>query len=85
MLLLIIVAGKYTNYKTECSSQHAENTFLCMRLNPRGLTPSTTGMDDRYEDEKSHKRRSRALIIAGKTFNAYDLKRTKLFPVFLKE
>jgi hypothetical protein len=85
MILIFIFAGKYTDYKAECSSYHAENTFLCMRLHPRGLTPSTTGMDDRYEDEKSHRCRSRALIIAGKTFNAYDLKRTKLFPVFLKE
>ena len=55
MLLLFIVAGQYANYKTECSSHHAENTFLCMRLNPRGLTPSMKEMDDRYKDDKSHK------------------------------
>jgi hypothetical protein len=47
MILIFIFAGKYTDYKTECSSYHAENTFLCMRLNPRGLTPSETGMNDR--------------------------------------
>ena len=55
MLLLFLFAGKYTNFKAECSSHHAENTFLCMRLNPRGLTPSMTGMDDRQEDEKGEK------------------------------
>jgi len=47
MILIFIFAGKYTDYKTECSSYHAENTFLCMRLNLRGLTPSETGMNDR--------------------------------------
>jgi hypothetical protein len=52
MFMIFIAIGKYTDYKVECSSHHAENTFLCMRLNPRGLTPSETGMDDRYEDEK---------------------------------
>ena len=54
MHIIFVVAGKYTNYKAECSSHHAENTFLCMRLNPRGLTPSKTGMDDKQRDEKSH-------------------------------
>ena len=55
MFIIFIFVGKYSHYKAECSSHHAENTFLCMRLNPRGLTPSETGMDDRYEDEKSQK------------------------------
>jgi hypothetical protein len=55
MFIIFLFAGKYTDYKAECSSHHAENTFLCMRLTPRGLTPSTTGMDDRYEDEKGQK------------------------------
>ena len=55
MRIIFVVAGKYTNYKAECSSHHAENTFLCMRLNPRGLTPSKTEMDDRQEDEKGQK------------------------------
>ena len=55
MLIIFIVTGKYTDYKTECSSQHVENTFLCMRLHPRGLTPSETGMDDRHGDEKGIK------------------------------
>ena len=55
MVILFIFAGKYSHYKAECSSHHAENTFLCMRLNLRGLTPSTTGMDDRCEDEKGQK------------------------------
>jgi hypothetical protein len=55
MILLFIFVGKYSHYEAECSSHHAENTFLCMRLNPRGLTPSETGMDDRYGDEKGHK------------------------------
>ena len=53
MVLLFIFAGKYTHYKAECSSHHAENTFLCMRLNPRGLTPQMTEMNDRFKDEKS--------------------------------
>ena len=44
--------GKYMNYKADCSSHHAESTFLYMRQNPRGLTPSTTGMNDRYKDDK---------------------------------
>ena len=52
MILIFIFAGKYTNYKAECSSHHAENTFLCMRLNPRGLTPSETGMNDRQGTRK---------------------------------
>jgi len=47
MILIFIFAGKYTDYKAECSSYHAEITFLCMRLNPRGLTPSETGKNDR--------------------------------------
>ena len=45
----------YLELKAECSSHHAENTSLYMRLNPRGLTPSETGMDDRYGDEKGQK------------------------------
>ena len=52
MILIFIFAGKYTDYKAECSSYHAENTFLCMRLNPRGLTPSETGMNDRQGTRK---------------------------------
>ena len=55
MIILFIFAGKYSHYKAECSSYHAENTFLCMRQNPRGLTPSETGMDDRQKDEKGQK------------------------------
>jgi len=53
VIFMCIVASTYTDYKAECSSHYAENTFLCMRLTPRGPTPSTTGMDDRYGDEKS--------------------------------
>jgi mevalonate kinase len=49
---MFIVAGTYTDYKAECSSHYAENTFLCMRLTPRGLTPQMTGMDDRYGTRK---------------------------------
>ena len=55
MILIFIFAGKYTDYKAECSSHHAEGTLLCMRLNPRGLTPSTTGMNDGQRDEKGQK------------------------------
>ncbi len=51
-IIMFLIAGNCSGYKAECSSHHAENTFLCMRQNPRGPTPSTTGMDDRYEDEK---------------------------------
>jgi len=49
---IFIIVGNYTSYKAECSSHHAENTFLCMRQNLRGPTPSTTEMNDRYKDEK---------------------------------
>ncbi len=56
MLIIFIVAGKHSHYRAECSSHHAENTFLCMRQNPRCLTPSETGMDDRQEDEKGDKK-----------------------------
>ena len=76
MLLLFIVAGQYANYKTECSSQHAENTFLCMRLHPRGLTPSTTGMDDRYEDEKGHTHRGKYMEEIVKKVVNEDIKLT---------
>ena len=53
MLMIFIFTGKCFNYKMECSSHHAEHTFLCMRPNPRGPTPSMTEMDDRLRDEKS--------------------------------
>jgi len=43
MLMTFILTSKCFNYKAECSSHHAENTFLCMRQNPRGPTPSMTG------------------------------------------
>jgi hypothetical protein len=56
MVLLFLFAGKCTGYKAECSLHHAESTFLCMRLNLRGPTPSKTGMDDRQEDEKGDKK-----------------------------
>ena len=52
MIILFIFVGKYSHYKSDCSSHHVENTFLCMRLNPRGPTPSMTGMNDRQKDEK---------------------------------
>ena len=52
MVLLSLFADKYTGYKAECSSHHAKNTFLCMRLNLRGPTPSETGMDDRQRTRK---------------------------------
>ena len=55
MFLIFLFSYKYSHYKSECSSQYAENTFLCMRLHPRGLTPSETGMNDRYGDEKGQK------------------------------
>ena len=58
-----------SSYHISCS-QHAENTFLCMRLNPRGLTPSTTGMDDRYEDEKGH---TNARIINVTNFSVFTI------------
>ena len=74
MVLIFLFAGKYTNYKTECSSHHAENTFLCMRLTPRGLTPSMKEMDDRYKDEKSHNKKGSKV--------AMFLMTTQTFPVF---
>ena len=46
MLLIILFAGKYINYKTDCSSHHVEYTFLCMRPKPRGPTPHMTDRDD---------------------------------------
>ena len=55
MVLQSLFTDKYTGCKTECSSHLARNTFLCMRLNPRGPTPQMTGMDDKQKDEKSDK------------------------------
>ena len=54
MIIIFIFVGKHSHFKSECSSHHAESTFLCMRLNPRGLTPSKTGKDDRHKDEKGN-------------------------------
>ncbi len=53
MLMIFIFTGKCFNYKMECSSHHAEHTFLNMRQNPRGPTLSMTEMNDRFKDEKS--------------------------------
>ena len=39
--------GIFISHKTECYPLFADNTFLCMRLNPMGLTPPMKGMDDR--------------------------------------
>ncbi len=36
------------SHKTVYYSLFAGKTFLSMRLNPRGLTPPVTGMDDRH-------------------------------------
>ena len=49
---VIIILEKHTNYKAECSSHIAGDTFLCMRLNLRGPTPSMMGMDDRQRTRK---------------------------------
>ena len=52
MIIIFITTCKYTGYKAECSSHHAEYTFLCMRLNLRGPTPQMMGKNDRQQDEK---------------------------------
>ncbi len=44
-----------TSNKSDCSSHHAEYTFLCMRLNLRGPTPQMRAKDDRQQDEKGDK------------------------------
>jgi hypothetical protein len=69
MLMIFIMAGKLADYKAECSSHHAENTFLCMRLNPRGLTPSETGMDDRQRDEKGQPQGQTSAKIPTRSIN----------------
>jgi len=53
MFMIFIFTGKSFIYEAECFSHHVENTFLCMRQNPRGPTLSMTEMNDRFKDEKS--------------------------------